>query len=96
MPKSNINKTVKKRRVRFALKAATAKEVLLIGDFNQWNPDSHPMKNKGQGEWEKTAMLAPGRYEYKFLMDGNWKEDSENDQVCPNCFGTYNNVLVVK
>jgi hypothetical protein len=40
-------------------------------------------------------MLSPGNYEYKFLVDGQWKEDPQNDQLHPNCFGTYNNIINV-
>jgi hypothetical protein len=38
-------------------------------------------------------MLFPRKYEYKFLIDGEWKEDPRNDKTYPNCFGTHNSVL---
>lgn len=96
MSKGISKKTTDRRRVKFSLKAPHAKEVILMGDFNQWSPNAHPMKNNGHGVWEKLTMLSPGRYEYKFLVDGNWKEDPENNQVCPNSFNTYNNVVIVE
>ena len=77
----------------FSMDAAQAEEVILMGDFNNWNPKLHPMKSAGDGIWSKTVMLYPGKYEYKFLVDGDWKEDPRNDKTCPNCFGTQNNVL---
>lgn len=85
----------KRRRTTFSLEAMGAKEVVLMGDFNNWNPQTHPMKNDGNGIWNKTVMLPPGTCEYKFLIDGDWKEDPQNYQTCPNDFGTQNNVLNV-
>ena len=38
-------------------------------------------------------MLFPGNHEYKFLVDGQWREDPSNERLCPNCFGTYNSVI---
>jgi len=94
--KSVSKKAAKKRKVPFSLNAPLAKKVFLMGDFNQWNEKSHPMTEKEDGEWEKAAMLAPGRYEYKFLVDGVWQLDPKNDQTCDNCFGTQNSILIVK
>jgi len=84
---------IKRRRVKFSLKSDGAREVILMGDFNNWNPKRHPMQSDGDEAWNKTVMLSPGKYEYKFLIDGEWREDPKNDQTCPNSFGTYNSVL---
>jgi 5'-AMP-activated protein kinase regulatory beta subunit len=96
MSKVKSKQTVKKRRVTFSLEAAEAEQVVLMGDFNKWNPKTHPMKNDGNGIWNKTVMLSPGQYEYKFLIDGNWREDPQNNQTCMNCFGSLNSVLNLK
>jgi 5'-AMP-activated protein kinase regulatory beta subunit len=53
------------------------------------------MKQGKNGVWTKTVMLFPGRYEYKFMVDGQWQNDPGNDQACLNPFGTHNNVIVV-
>jgi len=66
-----------------------------MGDFNHWNEKIHPMKRGDDGGWKKYIMVPPGRYEYRFLVDGQWWNDPNNSQVCPNCFGTTNNVLKV-
>jgi len=83
------------RKITFTLDAPQAAEVILMGDFNQWNAQKHPMKRCSDGRWQKTIMLAPGQYQYKFLVDGIWRRDPANDRVCTNSFGTMNNVLVV-
>ena len=82
----------KNQKVTFSVLAPAAKKVFLVGDFNNWEPQTHPMKKDSNGVWKKSVMLAPSQYEYKFLIDGDWKEDPQNDQVCLNCFGTFNSV----
>ena len=69
----------KRRRVSFSLQTIGAKEVVLVGDRDDI--------------WSKTVMLPVGTYEYKFLVDGIWRLDPQNNQTCPNCFGTYNNIF---
>lgn len=84
-----------KRRIAFRVAAPDALSVSLAGDFNNWNADRHPLKKMPGGFWEKTVMLPPGRYEYKYLIDGKWRLDSANQQSCENCFGGRNSVIEV-
>jgi 1,4-alpha-glucan branching enzyme len=95
MPESKSGRGIKRHKVTFSLESTDAGEVILIGDFNNWNPKKHPMKRDGNGKWIKSVMVPPGNYEYKFLVDGQWKEDPKNKQLCFNCFGTHNNILNV-
>ena len=95
MAGTKTRQAIKRQRVTFALENAEAKEVFLTGDFNDWRPEKHPMRKDKSGKWKKQVMLTPGNYEYKFLVDGQWKEDPRNDQLHPNCFGTYNNIINV-
>jgi 1,4-alpha-glucan branching enzyme len=86
----------KKRRVTFSLASPDAKEVILMGDFNQWNPKIHPMKKNKNGVWEKVTFLFPGTYEYRFMVDGQWKNDPKNRQTRTNRFGSENNFIDVQ
>jgi 1,4-alpha-glucan branching enzyme len=95
MEKHKTKKKAKRRRVSMKFFAPEAAEVILMGDFNGWDPDIHPMKKKEEGVWERILMLPLGRYEYRFLVDGKWENDTKNPDFCPNCFGTRNNVLMV-
>jgi 1,4-alpha-glucan branching enzyme len=71
-----------------------AKEVFLVGEFNDWNPRADRMV-KRQGAFRKAKKLTPGQYQYKFLVDGEWHHDpAANDQI-PNQFGTMNSVICV-
>ena len=94
MSKTKLEKKIK-RKIQFEFHSPDASEVILVGDFNQWDPKKHVMKKKDSGDWEKTTMLPPGTYEYKFLEDGHWVEDPGNPEIRQNCFGTCNNVLKV-
>jgi 1,4-alpha-glucan branching enzyme len=93
MAKIKSKQKLKKRKVTFSINSPDAEEVILLGDFNNWNPKKHPMHKDKNGMWVKGVIILPGKYEYKFLVDGQWKEDPQNNQTCPNCFGTYNNVF---
>jgi 1,4-alpha-glucan branching enzyme len=86
---------MKKRRIKMNFTGAKAKTVSLVGDFNQWDPNRHPMKHREEGTWEKIIVLPPGNYEYKFLVDGLWENDPLNPDLRYNQFGTLNNILNV-
>jgi len=95
MGKDKIKGKPGKRRVTFILEVKQAENIALLGDFNSWNEKSHPMKKYDNEIWKKTVFLNPGRYEYRFLVDGEWQNDPKSNQLCINRFGTYNNFLIV-
>jgi hypothetical protein len=70
----------------------SAKEVRLAGDFNNWNTQGYTMQHVGD-EWRISMRLKPGKYLYKFLVDGEWIRDPGNRQWEQNEFGTGNSVL---
>ena len=75
-------------------------EVFLAGSFNDWDPTGTPMESQGDGSWQAELELAPGRYEYKFIVDGTWccepgRTDSDCADCVPNPFGTMNRVIEV-
>ena len=77
-----------------------AQSVFLAGSFNDWDPTRMPMERLGDGSWEAELDLAPGRYEYKFIVDGAWccepgRADAECADCVPNPFGTLNRVIEV-
>jgi 1,4-alpha-glucan branching enzyme len=95
MPKKSVKVKPKRKRIEFSFDAPDASKVFLAGDFNEWNIKKHPMKKNQNGLWQKIVMLYPGKYEYKFLVDGKWEQDPNNDWKCRNCFGTQNNIISV-
>jgi hypothetical protein len=69
-----------------------AKEVILAGSFNGWDEHTTLMQKTMDG-WELKADLPPGRYEYKFIVDGQWMHDPLNRENVRNEHGTLNSVL---
>jgi 1,4-alpha-glucan branching enzyme len=62
----------------FTLKGyPNAKEVAIAGNFNAWNTGELFLE-KTRGGWQLPYVLAPGNYEYKFLVDGQWIVDPGN------------------
>ncbi len=90
-----IGEKQKSRRVTFKLKAPNAKQVTLAGDFNGWDAGTNPLEKDSDGHWQTSMMLPSGRYEFKFMVDGQWRECSDNETTAPNRYGTSNNVIDV-
>ena len=83
------------KKVQFAFEAPNAKSVTLAGSFNNWNATATQLK-KGKGKiWKKDLSLKPGRYEYKFVVDGNWTADPKNNNRAWSSLGTENSVIEV-
>lgn len=90
-------KTPVKKRVRFEVAAGVGKTVSIAGSFNEWDPAVKYLHDKdGNGIYTGYLMLAPGIYEYKFIIDGEWHLDEKNANFSPNDFGTLNSVIIVK
>ena len=84
------------REVAFILNSPSAESVYLCGDFNEWFPTGLPMIERIEGRlWEKRLMLPPGRYEYKFIVDGIWTHNPAAGKNVPNAFGSLNSVMEV-
>ena len=63
---------VKTRKSDFSCRAPVAEAVFLAGTFNDWRADATPMEKNSEGEWTTSLDLEPGRYEFKFVVDGEW------------------------
>ena len=83
------------RKMTFSLYAPEAGCVSLAGDFNSWNLDVHPLEKASDGLWERVVCLPPGRYEYKFVVDGQWHNDPRCTVYTPNPFGGENCVVIL-
>jgi 1,4-alpha-glucan branching enzyme len=71
-----------------------AKEVFVVGEFNNWDTQSDRL-TKRKGAFQKMMRLAPGEYQYKFLVDGEWHCDPSAPRQVPNEYGTLNSVIRV-
>lgn len=88
------------REVQVRLHAPGARDVRIAGDFNGWVPDkgvrSGDDPRTGEGVFTKILALRPGRYQYRYVVDGEWREDPGNPNVAPGPTGVRNSVLVVR
>ena len=80
----------------FRLKGhADARVVAVAGSFNEWN-QSQRLCGKEGDEWVCRIDLEPGKYTYKFIIDGDWILDPDNPTTEDDERGITNSVLVVK
>ncbi len=84
------------KQVRFELEAEAGSAVAVAGTFNNWDPTKTPMKdNPDSGKFATTVKMSPGRHEYKFVVNGEWRVDPNCSESAPNDQGSMNSVLHV-
>jgi chromosome partitioning protein len=83
------------REIMFNLAAPKAKEVYVVGDFNNWTPDENSRMQLEQDAWKKKLPLEPGRYHYRFVVDGKWVDDPSNPKKESNPFGDTNSLIEI-
>jgi chromosome partitioning protein len=87
------------REVVVRFRDMEANDVRIAGDFNGWVPDKGVrslIESEGQTRvWTKILRLAPGTYQYRYVVDGEWRADPENPEIISSAVGGRNSVLVV-
>ena len=82
--------------VRLVVLQPDARSVHAVGDFNGWDPARTSLQQTSSGVWSITLPLAPGRYEYMFVVDGQrWVGDPAAIEQSDDGFGSRNAVLEV-
>lgn len=88
------------REVVVEFRDPVARDVRIAGDFNGWVPDrgvaSEVVEAGGARVWRKILQVAPGAYEYRYVVDGEWREDPANPDRVPSALGPANSRLVVR
>ena len=80
----------------FVYKDPRAADVKIAGDFNNWIPDKGVVTSREKdGTWKKVINIPPGAYQYKFCIDGDWKEDPRNPNLVSNRYGSYNSLVII-
>ena len=75
---------------------APVTKVYLAGIFNGWSNDKTPLAGPNQkGEYVVDLPLEPGRYGYKFVVDGKWTPDPANPENEEDGMGGKNSVVTV-
>jgi len=75
------------RKQTFRFTAPTAMSVMLVGDFTQWQQKGIPMRKGKDGVWTASVELTPGQHHYRFIVDGDWRDDPECTLRVANPFG---------
>lgn len=82
---------VSKIKQTFQLKAPEAENVMLAGDFTDWENAARKMRRLKSGNWKTTISLEEDKtVQYRFLVDGQWVDDPECQDRIPNGFGGEN------
>lgn len=82
-------------RIELRLHAPDAAVVWVAGDFNQWSPEAHVLSRQDGGWWSISLPLAPGSYEYAYVVDGEWITPPEAVLTVDDGFGGRNGLLEV-
>ena len=77
--------------------AREARVVSIVGDFNDWDPSSDPMKPTKNGGFSKTLKLKCGdSYQFRYIIDDSvWENEAEADDYVATPFGSDNSVVEV-
>jgi chromosome partitioning protein len=99
--KEKMQKLVKERiskfnEVVFSIAAPQAKEVYIAGDFNNWEIGKSSRMEQNEGVWRKKLKLSQGKYHYRFVVDGQWQEDPNNEIKETNPFGQMDSLIEIK
>ena len=83
--------------VQFGFVAPHASSVALVGDFNNWDPKSTPLRAASTGGvWSVEVPIQPGRHLYAFVVDGTvWRPDPAAPKATGEDFGEPNSALTV-
>ena len=89
---------VENGRMMFVYHNDLAESVDLASDLNNWDSTLTPLRKDRRGLWlAEVEAPKPGRYRYKFVVDGNrWVEDPSNSLKEPDNYGGLNSVLAVE
>jgi len=69
-----------------------AKKIFVAGSFNEWRPNELQLIKTNIG-WLLPLYLADGTYTYRYIVDGNWQADPENNKKILNEFNDYNSLI---
>jgi 1,4-alpha-glucan branching enzyme len=84
---------LKNGKIRFVWPDCGVRDIFLVGDFNQWNERSHPLRRIKDRSYELELEIPPGKYRFKYLVDGVWWNDPDAEEYAPNPWGSEDSVI---
>ncbi len=82
-------------KIVFVFDRSAKEQVYLVGDFNNWDEKSHPLKRGKDDKWSIKLSLNPGEYEFKYKVGTQWYNDYDAHKYVPNAWGSDNSVIVI-
>ncbi len=77
----------------FIYHSSAADKVSVAGSFNNWSATADPMTYNGNGEWKTEVPLKPDYYQYKYVVDGKWIPDPENEWRINDGGDSFNSII---
>ena len=77
--------------------AGSAKKAHIVGEFNNWDVRSNPMKKLKNGSFKAIIDLETGKeYQFRYLLDATtWENDLDADKYVPTPYGDSENSVIV-
>jgi 1,4-alpha-glucan branching enzyme len=88
--KTKMKSGINGRTQTFSFRASDASSVQLVGDFTKWQESPISLQKGADGVWRAAVQLPSGTHHYRFLVDGEWRDDPECTLRAPNPFGGEN------
>jgi 1,4-alpha-glucan branching enzyme len=91
------SKPVCKVTFELASEQVSGNQVLLLGDFNNWDAEGTQLKKQKNGNYKATLELPVGNeLQFRYLIDGeNWINDDAADKYVPSGVSADLNSVVV-
>ena len=86
--KTSQTKTNHTSKRTFTFSDPAAGSVQLLGDFTHWQEEPINLRKGARGLWQAEVELPPGAHHYRFLVDGQWRDDPNCNARVPNAFGS--------
>lgn len=95
MAKKSVTQSTGAKKQVFSFTAPDAMSVQLVGDFTHWQQRPVNLQKSTDGVWRASVVLQPGSHHYRFLVDGQWRDDPECSLHVSNPYGSQNAVRLV-
>ncbi len=82
-------------KVTFTVPAKEAKQVVIAGDFNDWNPEEYQLRKLKNGTFKGTLTLPKEQsFQFKYIIDGQWTNETEADRLQWNDYAASENSVL--
>lgn len=83
-------------KVTFTVPAKDAESVAVAGEFNDWSTEAHALKKLKNGTFKGTLDLPKdNQFEFKYIVDGEWTNDSEADGYQWSDYASSDNSILI-